>query len=121
MEEQVRIMDEIFATKTYAEWAKIMTEADIAFEKAQHFTELVEDPQALENEYIFYHEYPNGKKAPFAHAPAAIASCPWPEFRPAKLTGADTEAILKEMGYSEAEIKALMEDGDVAGPTITVK
>ncbi|WP_251448776.1 CaiB/BaiF CoA transferase family protein [Vermiculatibacterium agrestimuris] len=121
MEEQVRIMDEIFATKTYAEWAKIMTEADIAFEKAQHFTELVEDPQALENEYIFYHAYPNGKKAPFAHAPAAIASCPWPEFQPAKLTGADTEAILKEMGYSDAEIKALMEDGDVAGPTITVK
>ncbi len=121
MEEQVRIMDEIFATKTYNQWAKIMTDADIAFEKAQHFTELVADPQALENEYIFYHEYENGKKAPFAHAPAAIASAPWPAFRPAKLTGGDTEEILSEMGYSDGEIKQLMEGGHVAGPTITVK
>lgn len=121
MEEQVRIMDEIFATKTYAEWAEIMTKADIAFEKAQHFTEVVQDPQALENEYVFYHEYPNGKKAPFAHSPAAFASCSWPAFQPAKLTGADTEDILREMGYQEEEIRALLDSGAAAGPTITVK
>ena len=121
MEEQVRIMDEIFATKTYAEWAEIMTQNDVAFEKAQHFTEVVQDPQALENEYIFYHDYPNGERMPFAHAPAKIDSCPWPEFQPAKLTGGDTEEILKEAGYSNDEIRTMMDAGDVAGPTITVK
>lgn len=122
MEEQVKIMDEIFATKTYAEWAKIMTDNDVAFEKAQHFTELVEDPQALENDYIFYYEYENGKKAPFAHAPATLPNSSWPEFRPAKLTGGDTEAILKEeLGLSQSEIDALMADKVVVGPTITVK
>ena len=114
-------MDEIFATKTYAEWAQIMTDNDVAFEKAQHFTEVVEDPQALENDYIFYHEYSNGKRAPFAHAPATFPNSGWPEFRPAKLTGGDTEEILREMGYTPEEIVRLMEAGDVAGPTITVK
>lgn len=121
MEEQVRIMDEIFATKTYAEWAKIMTDADIAFEKAQHFTEVVKDPQALDNEYIFYHTYSNGKKAPFAHAPARIGNEQWPEFEPAKLTGTDTEAILLDLGYSKEEIAKLMKKGSIAGEKITVK
>jgi len=121
MEDQVRIMDEIFATKTYAEWAKIMTDNDVAFEKAQHFTELVEDEQALENDYIFYHTYENGKKAPFAHAPATFCSFQCPQFQPAKLTGADTEAIMTEMSYTKEEIAALMHNGDIAGKTITVK
>lgn len=121
MAEQVRIMDEIFATKTYEEWAKIMADNDVSFEKAQHFTELIEDEQALSNEYIFYHSYVNGKRAPFAHAPAKIQSCPWPEFKPAALTGTDTESILTELGCNREEIDALLEAGDVVGPTITVK
>ena len=72
--------------------------------------------------YIFYYEYANGKRAPFAHAPATFPNSPWPEFRPAKLTGGDTEAILKEkLGLSQEEIDALMADRIVVGPTITVK
>lgn len=121
METQVKMMDEIFATKTYEEWAKIMTENDVAFEKAQHFTELVKDPQALENEYIFYHTYGNEKAAPFAHAPATIASNEWPEFAPAKLTGSDTKEVLKEVGYSEEELQAMLEAGDISEAVITVK
>lgn len=121
MECQVRMMDEIFATKTYAEWAKIMTEYDVAFEKAQHFTEVVEDPQALENEYIFYHTYPNQEKAPFAHAPATILSNEWPEFEPAKLTGGDTTELLREIGFPDEEILERLAAGDVAENAVTVK
>lgn len=121
MEEQVRIMDEIFATKTYAEWAKIMTDNDIAFEKAQHFTEVVRDPQALENEYLFYHTYPNGEKAPFAHAPACIGTQEWPEFKPAKLTGTDTAEVMEEIGYSAEEVQKLLKNGSIAEKTVTVK
>lgn len=121
METQVKMMDEIFATKDYAEWAQIMTDNDVAFEKAQHFTELVEDPQALENEYIFYHTYANGKKAPFAHAPASIGSNQWPEFQPAKLTGADTLSVLAAEGYTEEELKAMLEAGVISEAVITVK
>ncbi|MCI2106059.1 MAG: CoA transferase [Intestinimonas sp.] len=121
MEEQVKIMDEIFATKTYEEWAKIMTDNDVAFEKAQHFTEVVQDPQALANEYLFYHTYETGEKAPFAHAPARIGEEEWPEFQPAKLTGTDTESVMTDLGYSSEEIKRMMDNGSIAGTTITVK
>lgn len=121
MELQVKMMDEIFATKTYEEWAEIMTEHDVAFEKAQHFTEVVKDLQALENGYIFYHTYPNGKKVPFAHAPATIHSNEWPQFQPAKLTGSDTLEVLMEMGYEQQELEDMMERGDISDTVITVK
>ena len=38
-----------------------------------------------------------------------------------KIVVSQYEEILREMGYAPEEISQLMEAGDVAGPTITVK
>ena len=52
---------------------------------------------------------------------AALNNPEWPESAPAKLTGSDTKEVLKEAGYSEEELQAMLEAGDISEAVITVK
>lgn len=45
----VDILDEVFATKDYDEWAKLLTENDIAYDRVNHIKDTIDDPQAWEN------------------------------------------------------------------------
>ena len=70
---------------------------------------LPDDPQAMENKFLFMHEYPNGQKEVFSNAPVRFASTPFAEFRPAGPIGCDTREILREVGYTDEKIDAMLE------------
>jgi crotonobetainyl-CoA:carnitine CoA-transferase CaiB-like acyl-CoA transferase len=111
--ELVARFDEIFASKTRQEWMKILAEHGCIFTPVQSIDEVVDDPQAIANNYLINIEHPS-------HGPVKTMGFPW-NFsdtpaawrRKAPALGEHTEEVLIEIGYSKEEITRLREEGAV--------
>lgn len=108
--EQIAILDEIFRTKPCAYWIEKLNEADVANSKICHFVDVHTDPQALENHYVYELEHRNGHKSMVIGSPVQFGEATRPEHKLAPLLGEDTEAILKDLDYSDAQISKLVEE-----------
>ncbi len=108
--ELVTLFDGVFATKTRDEWVEILQAKGLMFVKVQEAIEIQADPQALVNHYIVDFEDPRfGKvKVPgypihFSANRAGIQS-----FAPA--IGEHTDLIMRQIGYTDQEVKTLREE-----------
>lgn len=112
--EGIEIIEQIFIQENYSYWAPRLKSNDIPFEKCVHFSEVLNDEQALANDYFTPYTYPGGETINIVRAPAAFASCP--ELIPlqhAKKTGADTCRILSDLGYSAKDIESMNANGEI--------
>ena len=55
-------------------------------------------------------DYPRGPKA-LVRTPINMSETALPEYKKAPLLGEDTEEVLKVLGYTDEEIKALEDEG----------
>ena len=101
-----------FKTKTAAEWAPILTELDIPFSLCKTYEEVVDDEQAWANHVFCEVDYPRGKKA-LVRPPIDFEETPLPPYEKAPLLGADTKAVLADLGYSDDEIASMIADKTV--------
>ncbi len=101
-----------FKTKTAAEWEPILTELDIPFALCQTYDEVVRDEQAWANDVFCEVDYPRGKKA-MVRPPIDFEETPLPPYEKAPLLGADTKAVLSDLGYSDDEIASMIADKTV--------
>lgn len=113
LEEVVKTVESIFATKDSHEWVELLVKADIAHEKVQHFTEVLKDPQAWANNYLREHTYPGGQKVVFANTPVNFKSIEDVPFIPSREIGADTSEILENLGYSKEQIEKMKTNGQI--------
>lgn len=114
--EVVRILDEGFAKFTREELLKMFTENDMPCEPAQTPLDVYEDENALVNEYITQVPYPaGGKWCPTAPVQFEISETA--ALTPTDKLGSATEDVMKELGYSDEDIKAAMDEGAVKGAT----
>ena len=107
------VYDRVFARfeeKTYEEWAPILVEADIPFGLAQNWEEILEDPQAWENDCLYKMEYPNGERV-LCKLPVKFREMGPTPYEKGPLIGEQGEEILKEIGYSDDQIKEMLESG----------
>ncbi len=110
-EELVSILDEIFAKKSRDEWMEYLSEAkgDFIYAPNQFAAEILEDPQALANDYITYFDHCVwGRRKVVGH------SCKFSRSRPSLRTaapefGEHTEEVLVELGYTWEDISQLKE------------
>jgi len=109
--ELVSILDEKFATKTRAEWMEIFKKENVICAPIQTPIEVVNDPQALANEYVIWVDDPvRGKTKQvgfswmFSETPASVR-------RVAPELGEHTEEILLDLGYNRDGISELRQDG----------
>lgn len=116
----IQIMDEKFSTKTRTEWTEILKEQHIIFTPVQGPQDVVNDPQALANDYMTDYDHPDygnmrvvGFPWDFSETPASIR-------KPAPKLGEHTEEIMKEIGYSDEEIEKLMDELPLAQSASTV-
>lgn len=114
-EELTEIFDEIFLTRDRSEWDELLNKADISHEIVQHFSDVLKDPQVLENRYVVYHTYEDGTTAPFCPPPVHIGSIDYTSYRlvESRPAGADNDRYLEELGYSRQQIQALRDKGAI--------
>ncbi|MDR0386584.1 MAG: CoA transferase [Treponema sp.] len=99
-------------------WCKTFTEADLPFARAQTWNELLRDEQAWANDYFYKMHYPTGADRALVRLPVKFMDTPLPEYKRGPYLGEHTETILARLGYSEAQIKAMMEAGAAAHPEL---
>ncbi|MEG2519350.1 MAG: CoA transferase [Oscillospiraceae bacterium] len=113
-EELTKMVGDILITKTRDEWIKIFSEGDFPHEVLQDIHDILQDEQALENEYLSKFEFPDGNSALYSNAPVFFGSQPLTDFIHSTAIGGHTEEVLKQAGYSDEKLSELYASGAIA-------
>lgn len=108
----VQLLDEIFASRNYAEWCEILAKAKGVWSPFQTPLELHSDPQVAANGYLADVEMINGSPLTMVTSPAQFDEA---TARPRRAPehGEHTEAVLLDLGFSWDEISRLKESGTI--------
>ncbi|TES84354.1 MAG: CoA transferase [Dehalococcoidia bacterium] len=109
--ELISIMDKKFATKTRDEWFQIFKREGLIHSPVQTLTEVIDDPQAVANNYVTSFEHPVLGRTKMVGFPWDFSQTPASIRREAPELGQHTEEILLEMGYNWDDITQLKTDG----------
>ncbi len=109
----IRRMEAAFHKKDAAEWNKLLSGADVVNDKLAHFRDMAKSEQAIVNHNVEEFTFANGKKAMLPRPPVQSEYQGVRALEAAHLLGQDTQDILREAGYSEAEIAAMLNSGTV--------
>src|SRR5690242_8544510 len=106
-EELLGLLDDLFATGTRDDWVARLRKADIVSAPINTLLEASNDPDVIANGYVTHVDYPKyGKKLKVHGTPWQFSETPAkPGIAPE--LGEHNQAVLCELGYSEAEIKEL--------------
>jgi crotonobetainyl-CoA:carnitine CoA-transferase CaiB-like acyl-CoA transferase len=105
-------LDGLFASRPLAEWREILLKQDGQWEVVQDVGEIKDDPQVQANGYLQTVDYGDGRSLPMISVPMQFDEAPL-RSRPAPELGADSDAVLAELGYDEQAIIALKVAGAV--------
>lgn len=109
-EELISMLDKIFITKSRDEWLEVLLGQDVVCGPVQTHSELVNDPQALLNNYITDFNHPVWGQIKVIGLPYVFSETPGSLRRSSPEFGEHTEEILLEFGYSWDDIASLKED-----------
>ncbi len=110
--ELIEVLDQIFAKKTYAEWADILdSSGDFIFSPVQNLLELADDSQVIANDYITEVEHPDLGAVKLANHPVSYSATPHSIRSVAPELGQHTEEIILALGYDWDDIIRLQDRG----------
>ncbi|HEY2105388.1 MAG TPA: CoA transferase, partial [Candidatus Binataceae bacterium] len=109
--ELVAMLDQIFATKTLAEWGAIFDREDVWWCPVQSAAEVMNDPQAEGAGLFVDVPKPEGGVMRQPAGPVDFYGTPWHSRSVAPEFGQDTENVLLEMGRSWEDIARLKSEG----------
>ena len=113
--------DEIFArtrerlvARTTAEWLDVFRRNDIWAGPVYSYADLVDDPQIQHNGTFVEYDHPTEGRVRTPGFPIKFSRTPGEVSRGAPLTGEHTREVLREAGYSDERIDALLAAGAIA-------
>lgn len=112
--EVVDKLDEAISNIYREDLVKMLSENELPCEVANEPLDVYEDEQVWANKILAKVDYPSGKRMVPTN-PIAFGSMPESRLEICKSQGAHTEEIMKELGYSEVEIKTCIDEGAVSG------
>jgi crotonobetainyl-CoA:carnitine CoA-transferase CaiB-like acyl-CoA transferase len=112
-EELVAQIDEVMASRTWAEWEKEFRANDLIVSGNQTIAEIMEDEQAKVNNFWTDIEHPVVGKARLLNSPIQFSDTPASIEWVAPQLGAHTEEVLLEYGYSWEDLQKLKEEGTI--------
>ena len=98
----------IYATKTAAEWCRLLTEADIVNDRMAHFSDMEKSEQAWANDFIHEVTCPNGSKSVLVRPSMRSERMGLPEWKRGPMLGEHTREVLAELGFSQEEIEEML-------------
>ncbi|HEX77392.1 MAG TPA: CoA transferase [Dehalococcoidia bacterium] len=110
-EELLKILDEVFATKTLEEWVPRFDENELVWAYVHTIKSALEDPQSASNDFVVELEHPTQGKIKSVNSPVRFSETPHSIRMAAPLLGQHTEEVLLELGYSWEEISQLKDEG----------
>lgn len=109
--ELVAIIDERFATRPRDHWLDLLRQEGCICTPVQTPSEVVNDPQALANNYLVEVNHPVHGKTKMVGFPWDFSATPASCRRAAPELGQHTEEILQGLGYPASEISKMREEG----------
>ncbi len=104
------ILDEIFPSKTTAEWLELLNGADILATDVADYRQVLGSEQAKTNGYVMAMEHPVAGRISVTGCPVTLNGEVTHDAIPAPELGQHTEEVLLELGYSWEQIAALREN-----------
>jgi len=109
----VKRIEELFRTKTTAEWDQILTDGGVPCGSVNFVQELLEHPQIVANGYSVYHEHELAGPVWMQAPPWKMSKTPPEPTKASPPLGRDTDEILSGVGLSAAEIAAMRSEGAI--------
>lgn len=112
VDQYYRLISELIATKTTAEWVALLAQADVPAIPVNTLEDVMEDEHLQATGFFAEYEHPSEGRVRTTAVPLHFDKTPGSATRvsPPKL-GADTRAVLAENGFTELEIAALLANG----------
>ena len=113
--DRLNMTQEALRTRGTAEWLERLDAADVPCVPVLKRREMIHHPQVAANELVIETEHPAAGRLRQSRAAARFSETPLEMPKPAPMLGEQTDKILTEAGYSEAEIESFKSAGVVTG------
>jgi crotonobetainyl-CoA:carnitine CoA-transferase CaiB-like acyl-CoA transferase len=98
-------------TETTAHWIETLNAAGVPCGRVMGLGEVFADPQVVDQQMVLTQHHPGHGDVKMLGFPVKFAEAPCELRRPAPELGADTQAVLEELGYSADEVTAMRATG----------
>jgi crotonobetainyl-CoA:carnitine CoA-transferase CaiB-like acyl-CoA transferase len=115
----VEILDPVFASRKLADWVKTFDEGRVIYSVVQVANEIVQDPQMIANEIFVPLADDATNTVRTVNSPVRVAGVRKVAPRRAPRLGEHSVAVLRELGFTEANIARLLASGAVSAETPT--
>jgi len=108
------VLGDYFRNKTTDEWMQTLNDYGIPAGPVLSIAQMHQDPQAIDRAMVTSVDHPTAGTVQTIGTPVKFHSTPTDTSRPAPLFGQHAEELLREFGYTTAQITNLLESGVVA-------
>lgn len=106
------ILDAEVAKRTLDEMVELMKNADLPYAVCQTWDQVLVDPQAWGSDALAKVTFPNGNERTMVRTPVMFAETDLPAYERGGFLGEHTKEVLAKLGYSEAQIEAMIAAGE---------
>jgi len=112
-DELVEIVSSRIAEHPVEEWERACEAFDVPYARVNSLKDLFDDPQVEAQSVVLNMQDPDMGRIPAIAQPVRFSRTPADSRTAPHRLGADTAAVLREIGYSESEIQRLVDSGIV--------